>query len=149
MGVPRKPSLGLSSSGSAISAFTPHTTVVEPNLTSADPSAVDIEPFYASRPSTSSYPPSENAFRQAYEPTFGKTSLHSSKSRPSGLTLSARNLSRYVLGCKRWNVRAFSASCSVAGPEREDDAAAAIAEIEVSLEADARGQQTSKRSGGK
>ena len=42
---PRKPSLGLSSSGSAISAFTPHTTVVDPSLTSAEPSAVDIEPW--------------------------------------------------------------------------------------------------------
>ena len=42
--IPRKPSFGLSSSGSAISALTPHTTVVDPSLTSAEPSAVDMDP---------------------------------------------------------------------------------------------------------
>ena len=40
----RKPSPGRSSSGSAISAFIPHTIVVSPNLTRADPSAVVIDP---------------------------------------------------------------------------------------------------------
>lgn len=41
---PKKPSFSLSSSGSAISAFTPHTTVVAPMRTSAEPSAVEMEP---------------------------------------------------------------------------------------------------------
>lgn len=38
------PSVGLAESGSAISALIPQTIVVSPILTSADPSAVDIEP---------------------------------------------------------------------------------------------------------
>lgn len=42
--IPRNPSVSRSSSGSAISAFTPHTTVVSPKRTSAEPSAVDIDP---------------------------------------------------------------------------------------------------------
>ena len=42
--IPRNPSSGASKSGSAISAFTPHATVVSPNRTSDEPSAVDIEP---------------------------------------------------------------------------------------------------------
>ncbi len=42
--VPTKPRVGASSSGSATSALTPHTIVVSPNLTSAEPSAVLIEP---------------------------------------------------------------------------------------------------------
>lgn len=42
---PRKPSVGASSSGSAISAFTPQTIVVSPSRTSADPSAVVMDPI--------------------------------------------------------------------------------------------------------
>ena len=42
--IPRNPSSGASKSGSAISALTPHTTVVSPKRTSDEPSAVDIEP---------------------------------------------------------------------------------------------------------
>jgi hypothetical protein len=42
--IPTKPRVGASSSGSATSALTPHTIVVSPNLTSAEPSAVLIEP---------------------------------------------------------------------------------------------------------
>lgn len=38
------PSVGLAESGSVISALIPQTIVVSPILTSADPSAVDIEP---------------------------------------------------------------------------------------------------------
>lgn len=41
---PINPSPGVSVSGSPISAFTPHTIVVSPILTSAEPWAVDIEP---------------------------------------------------------------------------------------------------------
>ena len=41
---PMKPSLGLDISGSATSAFIPQTIVVSPILTSAEPSAVLIEP---------------------------------------------------------------------------------------------------------
>ena len=41
---PKNPSCGRSRSGSAISTFTPHTTVVFPRRTSAEPSAVEIEP---------------------------------------------------------------------------------------------------------
>ena len=43
--IPRNPSSGASKSGSAISALTPHTTVVSPKRTSDEPSAVDIEPI--------------------------------------------------------------------------------------------------------
>lgn len=39
------PSVGLAESGSAISALIPQTIVVSPILTSADPSAVDIDPM--------------------------------------------------------------------------------------------------------
>ena len=42
--VPKNPSSGAFRSGSAISALTPHTTVVSPKRTSEEPSAVDIEP---------------------------------------------------------------------------------------------------------
>lgn len=42
---PKNPSFGLSNDGSQISAFTPHTTVVSPNRTRAEPSAVDIDPI--------------------------------------------------------------------------------------------------------
>lgn len=42
--IPRNPSSGASKSGSAISALTPHTTVVSPKRTRDEPSAVDIEP---------------------------------------------------------------------------------------------------------
>jgi hypothetical protein len=45
--LPRNPSPGRSNSGSAISAFTPQTMVVSPRRTSADPSAVDIDPTSA------------------------------------------------------------------------------------------------------
>ena len=41
---PKNPCNPASNSGSAISALTPHTTVVLPSLTRAEPSAVDIEP---------------------------------------------------------------------------------------------------------
>ena len=41
---PKNPWSPASNSGSAISALTPHTTVVFPSLTRAEPSAVDIEP---------------------------------------------------------------------------------------------------------
>jgi len=44
---PRYPWLGLSSSGSASSAFTPHTTVVFPTRTRDDPFAVVIEPEHS------------------------------------------------------------------------------------------------------
>lgn len=47
------PQLGLSNSGSAISALTPQTIVVLPNLTRADPSAVDIDPKHHLRISES------------------------------------------------------------------------------------------------
>lgn len=39
-----KPCVGLAESGSATSALIPHTIVVLPILTSAEPCAVDIEP---------------------------------------------------------------------------------------------------------
>ena len=42
--VPKNPSSGAFRSGSAISALTPHTTVVSPKRTSEEPSAVDTEP---------------------------------------------------------------------------------------------------------
>ena len=38
------PSSGLEADGSAISALMPHTTVVSPTLTNAEPSAVEIDP---------------------------------------------------------------------------------------------------------
>ena len=44
LGPPMKPRSGAWSSGSAISALTPHTTVVLPMRTRADPSAVAMEP---------------------------------------------------------------------------------------------------------
>lgn len=42
--LPKNPSFGWSNSGSAISALTPHITVVSPSRTNAEPLAVDIEP---------------------------------------------------------------------------------------------------------
>ena len=43
-GLPRNPEFGVSRSGSAISALTPHTIVVSPRRTKDEPSAVEIEP---------------------------------------------------------------------------------------------------------
>ena len=44
-----KPRSGVSSSGSAISALTPHTTMVLPMRTSVEPSAVDMDPARMSK----------------------------------------------------------------------------------------------------
>ena len=37
-------------------------------------------------------------------------SLNSRKALPSGRTFSSKNRSRYVFGCRRWNVAALTAS---------------------------------------
>jgi hypothetical protein len=42
---PKKPELGVSASGSAISPLTPQSTAVSPILTSAEPSAVVTDPI--------------------------------------------------------------------------------------------------------
>ena len=94
--VPKKPSSGRSSSGSAISAFTPHTTVVDPSLTSADPSAVDIEPWTRRKVRSILRHIFASTFvrRVAHSPTMTEMSLHSPKSLPSGRTFSASHRSR-------------------------------------------------------
>ena len=43
-------------------------------------------------------------------PTLIEQSLNSGKALPSGLTSSSRNRSRYVFGCRRWNVATLIAS---------------------------------------
>lgn len=45
---PRNPSSGFTISGSATSALIPHTIVVSPILTNAEPSAVEIDPAFPS-----------------------------------------------------------------------------------------------------
>ena len=104
---PRNPSSPLSSSGSASSALTPQTTVVFPILTSAEPSAVDIEPFR----NQEGLVLHQNK-KTKNVPTFTNTSLNSRNERPSGRTSSAMYRSRYARGCNRWKTAALSASCS-------------------------------------
>jgi len=61
-------------------------------------------------------------------PTLIEQSLNSRKSLPSGLTFSSKNRSRYVFGCRRWNVAALIASegveeVAILGPQLTPKAA--------------------------
>ena len=103
--IPKYPSPGASKSGSAISALTPHTTVVSPKRTSEEPSAVDIEPGSE----IGQLLKQPDVFWE-HLPTLIEQSLNSWKALPSGLTFSSKNRSRYIFGCRRWNVAALVAS---------------------------------------
>ena len=84
---PTKPSFGAEPVGSAISALTPHTIVVSPIRTNAEPSAVAIEPGGQNVGS--------NVISIQYPPTLMLTSRHALMRRLSGRYPLSRKRVRY------------------------------------------------------